>query len=143
MKPIFNQQAITRILPAKACNIKLFAFESPIYADRLVSLGLYRERALTDDLFCLDLLNVLKQPHGNRYDEKLNTAIAELTSLYKETVVEVSLRDIISEYIGFVSAIQKELTKHHFYQNGYLNFNALWFEGNDTIILFKVDHTDV
>lgn len=136
-------QLVTRVFPSEDHTLKLFAINSPIRLNELGLLNLYSENSFREDDFCYDLLSVLRTLPSSCESIELDNMLEECRNFYSSALFDQSWDDLVKDFHLFLKRIRWELETFHLYQNGVLNFNALWLDGNDSLIFFRMEKNDV
>lgn len=132
-----DHQLTIQCIPTKTRTLKLFTMYSPVNLVEFPPLVLYRELGLSDEQFAMDVLMALKDTKKGK-QQLLNT----ITKHWKSYPMHDG--DVLLCHVdSFLQCVTRELLFFKLYQNNVLPFNALWFEGNDTLVFFRVDTTDV
>jgi hypothetical protein len=135
---------LVRVIPRTTNTLKFFAMQSPILITDFLALSYYRDYGITDENFCFDLLTILNRLYSTPETEaKTQSMITDLFTMSKQIALNYKCSDVIEQLIEFISEVKLQLNIFNLYQQERLNFNALWFEGNDSIIFFRVDNNDV
>lgn len=136
-------QLITRIFPSQTTTLKLFAINSPQSLNELGLLGLYSDNGFREDEFCHDLLTVLRNLPTSCQSIELDSFLIECKNFYSSTLCDQSWDEIVQEFQYFIQRIRMELELFNLYRNDILDFNALWLDGNDSLIFFRMEKNDV
>lgn len=136
-------QLVTRIFPRQESTLKLFAINSPQSLSELGLLGLYADNGFREDDFCHDLLTVLRNLPVSCQSIELDSFLVESKNFYSSTLCDQTWEAMVSEFQYFIQRIRSELDAFNLYHEGLLNFNALWLDGNDSIIFFRMEKNDV
>lgn len=136
-------QLITRIFPRQNTTLKLFAINSPCNLSQLGMLGLYSDNGFREDDFCYDILTILRTLPASCQSLELDSFLIENKNFYSTTLCDQSWDEMVHEFQLFIHRIRLELDAFNLYQDGALNFNALWLDGDDSLIFFKMEKNDV
>lgn len=132
-----NHQLTVQCIPTKTKSVKLFTIYSPVNLTDFLPLTLYRDLGLSDEQFAMDVLMALKDTKKGR-QQFLDTLMKHWKNYPMQ---DGEMLERCAQ--RFLHCLQQELLFFKLYQDNVLPFNALWFEGNDTLVFFRVDNIDV